>query len=161
MLKKNYIKFSTFEYVVSIFIIKKLEKKLRICVNYRTLNAFTIKNRNAFFFIRNTLIKLYFVKYFSKFDIITTFNEIRMRENDEKKIAFLTRYDLFEYVIIFFELCNASKTFQSFINVTLHEYLDDFCTSYLNDILIYSKTRKRNIKHVSKILKKLQKTNLF
>ena len=111
MLEKDYIKFSTFEYAASILIVKKFEEKLRVCVNYRALNALTIKNRNASFFIRNTLIRLCFVKYFNKFDIIAAFNEIRMREGDEKKIAFLTRYDLFEYVIMFFELCNASRTF--------------------------------------------------
>ena len=92
-------------------IIKKLNNELRVCVNYKTLNKLIIKNRNAFFFlIKNTLVKLCFVKYFNKFDIIAIFNEIQMRYND-KKAAFFIKYDFFEYVIMLFELCNAFKTF--------------------------------------------------
>ena len=140
MLNKNYIKLFTFEYVVSMFIIKKSDEKLRMCVDYKTLNEFIIKNRNAFSLIRNTFARLYFVKYYSKFDIIIAFNEIRMRQKNEKKTAFFTRYDFFEYVVMSFELCNAFDTFQSFINVTLREFLNDFCINYMNDILIYSKT---------------------
>ena len=161
MLNKKYIKFSTSKYATSILIIKKSNEKLRICVNYKALNDLIIKNRNAFSLIRDTLIKLFFVKYFNKFDIITTFNEIRMRQENEKKIAFLTRYDFFEYVVMSFEFCNALDIFQSFINATLHEYLDDFCINYMNDIFIYSKTRQKHIIHVFKMLKKLQKTNLY
>lgn len=88
ILKKEYIKSNTFEYAISIFIIKKSKNELRMCVDYRVLNAFIIKNRNASFLIKNILTKLYFVKYYNKFDIITTFNEIRMRKNDKKKRRF-------------------------------------------------------------------------
>ena len=111
MLSKSYIKFNTSKYVVSILIVKKSNDDLKVCVDYKTLNAFTIKNRNVSSLIKNTLIKLCFVKYYNKFDIIEAFNEIKMRENDEKKTIFLIKYELFEYVIMSFELCNASKTF--------------------------------------------------
>ena len=161
MLNKNYIRSSTFEYAVSMLIIKKFDDELRVCVNYRAFNTFIIKNRNASFLLRNTLTRFCSIKYFNKFDIITTFNEIRMRQSDEKKIAFLIRYDFFEYVIMFFEFCNALDIFQSFINVTLHEFLNDFCTSYMNDIFVYSNTREKHVNHVSKILAKFQKTNLY
>ena len=60
-----------------------------------------------------------------------------------------------------FDLCNASNTFQIFINVTLREYLNDFCTIYLNDILIYNNNRKKYIEHVNKIFEKLQKIEFF
>ena len=111
MFNKDYIKSSIFFYITSIFIIKKLNKKFQIYIDYRTFNALTIKNRNVSLFIRETLIKLYIVKIFNKFDIITTFNEIRIKEKNVKKIAFLTRYNLIEYLIIFFELCNAFNIF--------------------------------------------------
>ena len=88
MLNKNYIKFNTSKYVVSILIVKKSNDEFKICVDYKTLNAFTIKNRNVFSLIKNILIKLYFVKYYNKFDIIATFNEIKIRENNEKKNDF-------------------------------------------------------------------------
>ena len=161
MLSKKYIRFSTSKYVASILIMKKLNNELRICVDYKALNEFIIKNRNAPFLIRDTLAKLCFVKYFSKFDIIVIFNEIRMRHDDKKKTAFFIKYDFFEYVVMLFELCNASRTFQLFINVTLHEYLNNFYISYIDDILIYSKTRKKHVIQISKMLKRLQKAGFF
>ena len=99
------------KYVVSMLIIKKLNNKLRVCVDYKALNKFIIKNRNAFFLIKDILAKLCFVKYFNKFDIIAIFNEIRMRYNDKKKTTFFIKYDFFEYVVMLFKLCNASKIF--------------------------------------------------
>ena len=101
------------------------------------------------------------VKIYSKFDIIVAFNKIKIKKNDKHKIAFLTQYELFEYVIMLFELYNTSKIFQIFINLTLRKYLNDFCTSYLNDILIYNDNKKKHIIYVFKILKRLQHTNLF
>ena len=84
-----------------------------------------------------------------------------MKKNDEEKIIFLTRYDFYEYVIMSFELCNVSNTFQSFINATLREYLNDFCSDYLDDILIYNETREKHVEHVFKMLKKLQIVELY
>ena len=78
MLNKEYIKSSIFSYVISIFIVKKSNKDFRIYINYRVFKLLTIKNRNAFFLIKKTLIKLCIVKIFNKFNIITIFNEIRI-----------------------------------------------------------------------------------
>ena len=138
MLNKKFIRFNHFEYVVSIFIVKKFEKKLRICVNYRIFNVLIIKNRNVSFLIRDILTKLCNVKIYNKFDIIVVFNEIKMRSRNEKKTIFFTRYDLYEYVIMFFELCNVSSIFQTFINNIFREYLNDFCFKYSNDIIMYN-----------------------
>ena len=79
MFNKKYIKLNIFSYVASILIVKKLNKEFRICINYRALNALTIKNRNTLSLIKETLIKLYTAKIFNKFDIIAAFNEIRIK----------------------------------------------------------------------------------
>ena len=110
MLRKNFIRFSFFEYVASMLIVKKSKKKFRVCVNYKTLNAITIKNCNALSLIKKTLAQLCKTKIYSKFNIIAIFNKIKIKKN-KHKTAFLTRYELFEYVIMLFGLCNASKTF--------------------------------------------------
>ena len=68
---------------------------------------------------------------------------------DRKKTAFRIRYGLFEYLVIPFGLCNAPGTFQHYINDLLHEYLDIFCTGYIDDILVYSSSLKEHHKHVS------------
>ena len=111
MLRKKYIRFSISLYVALILIIKKFDKELRIYIDYCTLNALIIKNRNTLSLIREIIIKLYFAKIFIKFDIIIIFNEIRIREENEEKIVFLTRYKLFKYIIISFKLYNALSIF--------------------------------------------------
>ena len=80
ILEKKYIRFDILLYIVLILIIKKLDKRLRICIDYRTLNALIIKNRNISSLIREIIIKLYAIKMFIKFDIIVAFNEIRIKE---------------------------------------------------------------------------------
>ena len=130
-------------------------------MNYKVLNAFTIKNRNALFLIKEILTRLCVVKIYNKFDILVVFNEIRVKKKNEKKTMFLTRYEFYEYVIMFFELCNALEIFQFFINVTLREYLNDFCTTYLNNILIYNNIHEEHVKHMNKVLDRLKKANLF
>ena len=161
MLGKGYIRPSTSPYAAPVLIVKKPDGGLRICVDYRALNAVTIKNRNAPPLIRETLAKLCAARIYSKFDIIAAFNEIRIKEGHEEKTAFLTRYGLFEYVVMPFGLCNAPGTFQTFINEVLREHLDVFCTAYLNDILIYSGTKEEHVQHVRKVLQKLQTAGLF
>ena len=161
MLKKDFIRFSKFDYAIFVLIIKKFEKNLRICVNYRVLNALIIKNRNAFSLIREILTRLCAIRIYSKFDIIVAFNEVKMRKENEKKIVFLIRYDSFKYLVMSFEFCNAFKIFQSFINNTLFEYLNDFCFNYLDDIFIFNNFKKEHIEHVRKVLKRLEKVSLF
>ena len=78
ILSKRYIRLSTFSYIISILIIKKFNKDLRVCVDYRALNALIISNKNVLLFIKETLIILYVARIYSKFDIIAIFNEIRI-----------------------------------------------------------------------------------
>ena len=148
MLGKGYIRPSTSPYAAPVLIVKKPDGGIRVCVDYRALNALTIRNRNAPLLIKDTLAKLCAAKIYSKFDIIAAFNEIRIKKGHEEKTAFLTRYGLYEYVVMPFGLCNAPATFQAFINETLREYLDVFCTAYLDDILVYSSSMQEHVRHV-------------
>ena len=84
-----------------------------------------------------------------------------MKFDHEKKIVFIIRYEFFEYVVMLFDLCNVLETFQILINKTLQKYLNDFCTVYLNDILIYSNSKAEHIEHVNKMLFKLKKADLY
>ena len=111
MLGKGYIRPSTSPYIAPILIVKKPNSGLRVYIDYRALNTLTIKNRNVPPLIRETLSKLYTAKIYSKFDIIATFNEIRVKEGHEEKTAFLTRYSLYKYIVMPFGLCNASGIF--------------------------------------------------
>ena len=107
-LSKKFIRFNFFEYSFFVFFVKKLEEDLRFCVDYRKLNAIIKKNRYFMFFVQETLDRICDFKYFIKIDIMTAFNRLRMNFESEKYTAFRTRFNLFEYLIMFFDLCNAS-----------------------------------------------------
>jgi len=134
---------------------------LRVYVNYKDFNALTIKNRNTLLLIQEILQQLCKIKYYSKFDIIVVFNEIRICFDNKYKTIFITCYSLFKYVIISFELYNVLTIFQSFINKTLNSYLNNFCTIYIDNILIYNNIKKKYKKYVNKVLAKFYKTNLY
>ena len=76
MLKKRYIRLNTSLYIAFIFIIKKLNEKLELYIDYRTFNVFIIFNRNALSLIKKIFIKFYAIRIYNKFDIIIVFNEI-------------------------------------------------------------------------------------
>jgi len=158
---KDQIRNSISQYATLIFIIKKLNKRLCVCVNYKALNVFTIKNRNISLLIKETLQRLCKTRFYNKFDIIAIFNEIRMSFNNEHKIIFIIRYNSFKYVVILFELCNALTTFQFFINETLSSYLNKFYIIYINNILIYSNIKEEHENYINKIFVKLDKTSLY
>ena len=161
MMSKSFIRRNHARYAASIFIVKKSDEKFRVCVDYRALNALIVKNKNASLLIRDTLTRLCSIKIYIKFDIITTFNDIRVRESDQKKTIFIIRYDFYEYVMMIFEFCNVSKIFQSFINETLRKYLNVFCIVYIDNILIYSNSNEKHQIHVHQVLDKLRKANIY
>ena len=101
------------------------------------------------------------MKYFTKIDIISAFNNVRMKDGHEHLTAFLTRFGLFESLVMPFGLTGAPATFQRFINDSLREYLGQFCSAYLDDILIYSKTKEEHVQHVRKVLERLRSAGLF
>ena len=94
-------------------------------------------------------------KIFTKLDLHHGYNHIRIAEGDEWKIAFRTKYGLFEYLVMPFGLCNAPASFQAMINQVLCEHLDEGVIVYIDDILIYSETEEKHIHLVSKVLEKL------
>ena len=79
----------------------------------------------------------------------------------KKKTTFLIKYDLYEYVVMFFDFCNVFETFQLYINDIFKKYLNDSCIVYLNNVLIYNNNKKNHIKHVRKILNKFHVVKFF
>ncbi len=159
-LSKEFIQVSHFQTITSVLFVKKLEEELCFCVNYRDLNAIIIKNQYSLFLISETLNRLSWVKIFIKLDIIFTFNHLWIKEEDEALIIFRTRFELFEYLVMLFDLCNELVSFQKYINNTLCEHLNKFYIAYLNDILIYSNNELEHEIHVKLILRKLWEADL-
>src|SRR6185312_2462159 len=100
-------------------------------------------------------------RWFTKLDVIAAFHKIRIAEGDEWKTAFRTRYGLFEWMVTPFGLTGAPSTFQKYINWALRDFLDDFCSAYVDDILIYTDgTRAQHRKHVRRVLERLRDAGL-
>ncbi len=159
-LSKIFIQVSHFQMIIFILFIKKLEEELCFCINYWNLNAITVKNWYSLSLISETLNHLSWAKIFIKLSIISAFNQLQIREEDEAFIVFCTWFELFKYLVMLFDLCNESVSFQKYINNTLHEHLNKFCTAYLNNILIYFDNELEHEIHVKLILWKLQEANL-
>lgn len=160
MCVKGFARPASSPYGAPMLIVRKPGGGLRICVDYRALNALTVKNRYPIPLINETLDRLSKARFFTTLDVIAAFNRVRMKEGDEEKTAFNTRYGQFEYLVMPFGLCNAPGTFQSLINDAIREYLDDFSTAYLDDILVYSQTRDEHVQHVRKILQRMREHKL-
>jgi len=100
-------------------------------------------------------------KYFTKFDLHSGFNQIRVREEDQPKTAFKCRFGHFEFTVTPFGLMNAPSTFQQLMNTVLHELIGACVLSYIDDILIYSPTLERHQADVERVLQLLQKHKLY
>jgi len=160
-LSKSFIHASSSPAASPILFVKKKDGSLRLCVDYRTLNDITVKDRTLLPRIEETLNQIRGCKYFTWLDLRACFNQIQIKEGDEWKTVFRTRYGLFEFLVMPFGLTNAPATAQRFMNDTLREYLDIFCICYIDDILIYSCTLKEHRQQVRKVLQKLKEAGLF
>jgi hypothetical protein len=160
-LSNGFIQRSSSPAAAPIVFAKKKDGSLRLCVDYRALNAITIKNRYPLPLISEMLDRMRKAKVFTKLDLRGAYNLIRIREGDEYKTAFRTRYGQFEYRVMPFGLTNAPATFQAYMDGTLGPFLDEFAICYLDDILIYSQTPEKHEKHVRAVLAKLEKNGLF
>ena len=129
-LNKGFIRPSSSPISSPVLFVKKPGGGLRLCVDYRALNALSKKNQYPLPLIRETLDRLVKAKYFTKLDIIAAFNRIRMAAGDEWKTAIRTRYGLYKYLVMPFGLTGAPSTFQHYINDVLRKYLDIFYTAY-------------------------------
>jgi len=143
-----------------VIVVKKPSGGLRVCVDYRPVNDMTIKSKYPIPLIRETLSRLSGKRIFTKLDIIAAFNRIRIAEGHEWKTAFNTRYGQFECLVMPFGLCNAPATFQSYINDTLREFLDDFVSAYIDDALIFSDTEEEHPAQVRVVITKLRDAGL-
>ncbi|CAG8974418.1 hypothetical protein HYALB_00010058 [Hymenoscyphus albidus] len=159
-LDKGFIRASTSPAAAPVLFAKKPGGGLRFCVDYRGLNAITIKNRYPLPLVQETLQRISRAKYFTKLDVIHAFNRIRIKEGDEWITAFNTRYGLFEQMVMPFGLTNAPATFQARMNEVLRPWLDVFCTAYIDDVLIYSDDLLSHRAHVHQVLKALGEAGL-
>ena len=161
LLQKGYIRPSVSPFGAPVLFVHKKDGTLRLCIDYRALNKLTIKNRYPLPRIEELMDRLVGAQYFSKIDLYSGYHQIRIKEEDVHKTAFRTRYGHYEFLVMPFGLTNAPATFMTMMNDIFRQYLDQFVIVYLDDILIYSKTKEEHWQHVQKVLETLRKHQLY
>src|ERR1041385_7957429 len=132
-----------------------------MCVDYRKLNEVTIKNKYPLPMIEDLFDQFNRARVFSKIDLRTGYHQLMVRESDIPKTAFMTRYGLFKYTMMSFELTNAPAYFMNLMNKIFMKYLDKFVVVFIYDILIYSKTEEEHAEHLHLVLETLRGHQLY
>ncbi|WVZ80101.1 hypothetical protein U9M48_027604 [Paspalum notatum var. saurae] len=145
----------------ALFVEKKDQGGKRLCVDYRPLNAVTIKNKYPIPHIDILFDQLARAKVFSKIDLRSGYYQIKIREEDIPKTAFSTRYGLYEYLVMSFGLTNAPAFFMYMMNSVFMNELDKFVVVFIDDILIYSKNEKEHEEHLRIVLARLREHKLY
>ena len=162
LLKKGWIQPSSSHAASPVLFAQKPNGGLRLCVDYRGLNAITTPNRYPLPLFKETLWQLSKAKWFTKLDVKSAFHRIRIRKGDEWMTAFRCRLGLFEWLVTPFGLVNAPATFQRYTNEQLRGHLDIDAAAYMDDVLAYtSGSEEDHWKTVRSILKKLEKAGLY
>ncbi|GJZ24090.1 reverse transcriptase domain-containing protein [Tanacetum coccineum] len=132
-----------------------------MCIDYRELNKLTIKNRYPLPRIDDLFDQLQGSQYFSKIDLRSGSHQLRVHEDDIPKTAFRTHYGHFEFTLMPIGLTNAPAIFMDMMNRVCRSYLDKFVIVFIDDILIYSKTREEHEEHLGLVLELLKKERLY
>jgi hypothetical protein len=155
LLGKGLIRPSASPWSCPAIFVKKKDKSLCMCVNYRPLNAMRIKNKYPLPRIDILFDQLSKAKVFSKNDLRSGYHQIKIRLEDIPKTAFTTRYGLYEYLIMSFGLINTHAYFVYLIDLVFMLELDKFVVVFIDDILIFSTNAEEHAEHLRIILSRL------
>jgi hypothetical protein len=141
--------------------IEKKDGTQRMCMDYRSLNEVTIKNKYHLPRIEDLFDQMKGASVFLKIDLRSGYHQLKIRESDIPKTTFRTRYRLYEYTVTSFGLRNAPAYFMYLMNKVFMEYLDKFVVVFIDDILIFSKTEEDHETHLRPVLEKLRTHQLY
>ncbi|WVZ69537.1 hypothetical protein U9M48_018309 [Paspalum notatum var. saurae] len=161
LLEKGLIRCSISPWGAPVLFVKKKDGSMRLCIDYRGLNAVTLKSKCPLPQIDDLLDQLNGARYFSKIDLRSGYHQMKIREEDIPKTAFMTRYGHHEFTVVSSGLTNAPTYFMNMMNLIFKEELDQFVVVFTDEILIYSKTREQHEKHLRAMLEKLRKNQLY
>jgi hypothetical protein len=158
---KGFICPSSSPWGAPVLFMEKKDETQRMCVDYRSLNDVTIKNKYPLPRIEDLFDQMKGASIFSKIDLRLGYHQLKIWELDIPKTTFRTRYGLYEYTVMSFGLTNSPAYFMYLMNKMFMEYLNKFVVVFINDILIFSKTEEEHEKHLRMVLEKLRSNQLY
>jgi len=160
LLRLGYIQPSTSPWAAPVLFVKKKDGSMRLCIDYRGLNAVTIKNKYPLPLLDEFFDRMQGARYFSKLDLQQGYNQLRIAKEDTPKTAFSTRFGHHEYLVMGFGLTGSPASFQAFMNSIFQKQMDKFVVVYLDDILVYSKSFEDHVRHLRETLTVLRENRL-
>ncbi|GJU76765.1 putative reverse transcriptase domain-containing protein [Tanacetum coccineum] len=158
---KGFIRPSSSPWGAPVLFVKKKDKSFRMCIDYRELNKLTVKNRYSLPRIDDLFDQLQGSSVYLMIDLRSGYHQLRVHEEDIPKTAFRTRYGHYEFQVMLFGLTNAPDVFMDLTNRVCKPYLNKFMIVFIDDILIYSKTKQEHKDHLKLILELLKKEELY
>nr|GEZ33457.1 putative reverse transcriptase domain-containing protein [Tanacetum cinerariifolium] len=156
LLERGFIRPSVSPWGAPVLFVKKKDGSMRLCIDYRELNKITIRNRYPLPRIDDLFDQLQGVMHFSKIDLRSGYHQLRVREQEISKTAFRTRYGHYEFLVMPFGLTNAPAVFMDLMNRVFHEFLDKFVIVFIDDILVFSKSKEEHEDHLRTVLQILR-----
>jgi hypothetical protein len=144
LLEKGFIHPSSSPWGTPVIFVLKKDGTQRLCMDYHALNEVTIKNKYLLPRIDDLFDQLHGACVFSKIDLRLGYHQLKIRECDIPKTAFVSRYGMYEYTVMLFGLTNASAYFMYLMNKVFMEYLDKFVMVFIDDILVFSRSEEEH-----------------
>jgi hypothetical protein len=155
LLEKGFIHPSSSPWGAPMIFVPKKDGTHRLCVHYHAMNEVTIKNKYLLPRIDDLFDQLCGACVFSKIDLRSGYYQLKVRECDIPKTAFVLRYGLYEYTVMSFGLTNAPAYFMYLMNKIFTPYMDKFVVVFIDDILVYSKSEEEHEEHLHLVLQEL------